>query len=137
MIAWDESMSTGIPSIDIQHQNLIAKFNDLMVAIEEGRGREETGKILDYLQFYAEWHFTREEQCMAEVNCPVANANASAHKTFLKDFSKLYEDYHASNVDPDIVPETLNKLETWIVNHIKHTDTQLQHCVVGEKMFED
>lgn len=133
MIAWDDTMTTGIPYIDRQHQTLIEKFNVLLEAVHNGAGREETGEILDFLQFYASWHFEREERCMTEYACPVAKANQNSHATFLTKFQRLYDAYHDSDVDPNIIYDTLDELAAWIVNHIQKIDTELNHCVTGDE----
>ena len=40
-IQWDQSMATGIDSVDAQHKQLIAWLNDLLAAISQGRARPE------------------------------------------------------------------------------------------------
>lgn len=64
MITWDDSMTTGVPEIDAQHKELFEKMNEFAEALACGKGRAETGEMLDFLQFYAQWHFQREETCM-------------------------------------------------------------------------
>lgn len=127
-IIWNDAMDTGVTEIDAQHRELITQFNALVAAIEQGKGREETGEILDFLQFYAEWHFSREERCMAERQCPIAETNHRAHGAFLRTFKRLYDLYYQSNVDPRLISETLKELETWIITHIIKIDTQLRFC---------
>ena len=131
IIVWNEAMATGVAEIDAQHRELILHFNRLVVAIAEGKGREETGEILDFLQFYAEWHFGREERCMDEYQCPVAATNRQAHGAFLRAFKRLYDLYYQSNVDPRLISDTLKELEIWIVSHIIKVDTHLRGCVAG------
>jgi hemerythrin len=128
---WNEAMSTGVPEIDVQHKELLAKFSELYEALAAGKGREETGKMLDFLQFYAQWHFEREERCMEQYQCPVAAANKTAHRTFLERFGQLYERYQESDVDPEVVLATFIELQDWIINHILRIDTQLNGCVAG------
>lgn len=130
MIVWDkETMSTGFDYIDTQHQHLIEQFNKLSDAIEHGKGREETGAVLDYLQFYTKWHFEREESCMEKYGCPVADANYNAHRIFLKKIDRLYEHYQESDTDPRLIFETVGELKEWIVRHIVGVDTNLHSCV--------
>lgn len=131
MIAWDESLLTGVPNIDAQHKELIDRFNELSDAVARGKGREETGRLLDFLQFYAQWHFEREEHCMDEYQCPAAAANKAAHQYFNRRFGWLYEQYQQSDVNPQTVSDTLAELETWIVNHIMKIDTRLGPCMNG------
>ena len=42
-ITWREELSVGVPLIDDQHKELIPHFNALLIACNEGRGKEEVG----------------------------------------------------------------------------------------------
>ncbi|HPZ82341.1 MAG TPA: hemerythrin domain-containing protein, partial [Thermogutta sp.] len=81
-LVWDTTMSTGIPRIDAQHQELIRKLNGLLHAMQKGRGKEEIEKLLDFLAEYVIKHFSDEEAEMERVNCPAAIANRIAHQHF-------------------------------------------------------
>lgn len=129
MITWDDSMTTGVPEIDAQHKELLEKMNEFAAAVEHGKGRAETGEMLDFLQFYAQWHFRREEACMAQHACPIAAFNQQAHLRFMEQFGQLYEQYQRSNVDPMLVRRTYVELQDWLVNHIRRVDTQLYPCI--------
>ncbi len=130
MYTWDVSMATGVEEIDAQHKELLERLNQFAEALSNHHGREETGNMLDFLQFYAQWHFEREERCMEHYQCPVAAANKSAHQEFIKRFDRLYQWYQKSDVDPRLVSETFHELQVWVFRHIKGVDTQLRPCVV-------
>jgi hemerythrin len=129
MITWDESMSTGVALIDAQHKMLFQKFNEFSDAISQNKAREAAAETLDFLQFYATWHFGREEKCMDEYRCPVAAQNKQAHAEFLATFNGFYEQWQAGTINPDLVSKTHQELEKWLVNHVARTDTQLRPCV--------
>ena len=131
MITWDESMSTGLKDIDAQHKEIITKFNEFSAAIEHGYGADLdlAGEILDFLQFYAVWHFEREEHCMAQYQCPVAQINKQAHAEFVKKFGRFYEHWQEHGIDINVTYQTFIELEEWIRNHIIGIDTQLRGCV--------
>jgi hemerythrin len=129
MIIWDKSLSTGIPNIDEQHQELISNFNKLKNSIQDGKWREETGELLDFLQFYAKWHFEREEELMDKYNCPVAEANKQGHQFFIDRFGQLYEQYQESDTNIEVMMNTFEELSSWIVQHIVNIDAKLHDCV--------
>ncbi len=129
MIIWDESMSTGLPQLDAQHLELIAKFNELDVAIGTRDAKAIAENVLDFLQFYAAWHFEREEECMEKYECPIAANNKLAHAEFLDRFGRFYTQYQESSIDAQIVQDTYRELSRWIEQHIRQTDTQLRPCV--------
>jgi hemerythrin-like metal-binding protein len=64
-IQWDQSMATGLDTVDAQHKQLIAWLNDLMEAISQGRARSEIQGLLAKLGAYSAFHFGHEEECMA------------------------------------------------------------------------
>jgi hemerythrin len=129
MITWDDSMTTGLPEIDEQHKEIIKKFNEFSEAMSSQQGRDVAGDILDFLQFYAVWHFEREEKCMEQYKCPAAKANKQAHAEFIDKFGQFYEQWQESTMDSDLMRETYLKLAEWIKNHIQRVDTQLYPCV--------
>jgi hemerythrin len=130
MLIWDESMTTGQPNLDAQHQELFERYNRLSEALKQGSGsvRTATGEMLDFLQFYAAWHFEREEECMEEHRCPFAEANKNAHAQFIEMFGQFYEQWQESDTDMALVRQTYEELGNWIENHIMRIDTQLLTC---------
>ena len=129
MITWDENMSTGLPLIDAQHKMLFDKFNEFSTSISV----EAATNVLDFLQFYATWHFAKEEESMAKYNCPAADLNKQAHAEFLATFGGFYEQWQTGSMSPELVDNIYKGLEDWLVNHILNVDTQLHAYVVGVK----
>ena len=103
------------------------------MSLGESERRVEAGRILDFLQFYAQWHFSREEASMEKYHCPAAEKNRSDHAEFLKRFGKLYEEWQTRGMDPALVNETFTSLMDWIMNHIEGVDTQLREFVPPPK----
>lgn len=129
-ITWDESMSTGVARLDAQHRQLIQKFNEFTHILEHPTlVREKAGEILDFLQFYASWHFKHEEECMEQYQCPVADANKKAHAEFLSMFGKFYSDWQKNTMDLEMARTTHAQLYEWIVKHIVNVDTRLRSCI--------
>ena len=130
MIIWDEeTMGTGLPIIDAQHKKLFKEFNEFSEAVAKKKTREAASELLDFLQFYAAWHFGQEENCMNEYKCPVAAQNKQAHAEFVKKFSQFYEQWQAGTMTPELANQTYIELENWLVIHVAQVDTQLRSCV--------
>jgi hemerythrin len=128
-IVWDASMTTGVESLDAQHKQLIAWLNDLLAAMSQGRGRTEIERLLDQLGGYAVTHFGDEEKCMTRYRCPVAEANAEAHKEFVATFMSFKAEYEQGGATAHLVVRVESELMRWLAGHIKRTDAQLAHCV--------
>jgi hemerythrin len=128
-IQWDPSMTTGVESLDAQHRQLISWLNDLLSAMSLGRGRTEIEVLLNQLGGYAVTHFGHEEECMTRYKCPVAEANAAAHKDFVVTFTSFKEEFERDGATAHLVVRVESELMRWLMGHIKRTDTQLAECV--------
>ncbi len=137
MIIWDDSLTTGLSDIDDQHKELIQNFNNLLEAIDQGKDREETGKVLDFLTSYAESHFEHEERLMDEYDCPVAGANKKAHEYFRTKFGQICKRYHEADANVGIIHDTVWELAKWFLNHILIIDTKLHACVPSDQPDDD
>jgi len=129
MITLDASMTTGDARTDFQHKTLIDKFNELSEALagkDPGGTRQTAGDILDFLEFYAAWHFRQEEKLMEEHGCPAADLNKAEHFDFLARLSEFHIRWLKSNGDRNMALQVHQGLENWITQHIQLVDTKLR-----------
>jgi hemerythrin len=73
---WTQDLAVGVDQIDRQHQELFARTNGLLSAMAQGKGREEVGKTVSFLESYVGTHFRDEEKLMASHSVP----NPEVHK---------------------------------------------------------
>ena len=133
VIAWDEpSMSTGVDSIDSQHQTLIQRINELHSACLAGTAKEELLEMLAFLGEYVQSHFKHEEGIMQEHKCPVRGKNKAAHVQFLKDYESLVEIVKRDGASTTAVIQLKEMLGNWLKNHICRVDTNLRGCQVHQ-----
>jgi hemerythrin len=128
-IQWDQSMATGVDSVDAQHKQLIAWLNDLLASISQGRARSEIQGLLDQLGTYSATHFGHEEECMARYKCPAAEQNILAHKDFVVTLAALTDEFDRDGATAHLVVRVEVEMLRWLTTHIKRTDTQLLPCV--------
>ncbi len=128
-ISWDNALSTGDTSLDDQHRVLIDTFNELADAIEGGANKDNIGKILSVMKFYASWHFSREEDCMEKYHCPVADKNVKAHAIFTKNFINYEQEFNQLQNVTELATRMHTDLADWIYNHILAVDAKLYHCI--------
>jgi hemerythrin len=132
VINWNQSLSTGEDRTDLQHKVLIDKLNEFDEVISgshTGDIRRAAGEVLDFLQFYAAWHFEQEEAVMAQMNCPVAAENKKAHAEFIRDFGRFYSQWQTSSMDLGLARKTYEQLRDWVVNHIMTIDVKMKDCI--------
>ena len=129
LIRWDPArMSTGVETIDEQHQELIEMINRLHEACRQGKAKEELREMIRFLQDYTVRHFSFEEGVMEEHQCPSRVANRAAHAEFLQRFTDLVEEFdkgHSTSVLVDLKDLT----SRWLTSHICGIDSKLKNCV--------
>lgn len=124
-ITWDQSLSTGVPKIDTQHQELFRTVNALLSAMRSGKGKEEIGNILKFLAEYSVKHFTDEELEMEKAGCPAALANKIAHQQFVRKFEQLQRRFREEGCSSGLVLEVQKHLVNWVADHVRQVDTKL------------
>ena len=133
MIKWTKKFETGSAKLDQQHRLLIDNINllkDLLDNPKLSRQEAEFAVILvDYLEAYANIHFTGEERCMEAYRCPVHALNQQEHQRF----REYIQDYRRQREGEGFKVELLRNLHrfmrAWIVEHILKIDTQLKPCI--------
>ena len=135
-VTWVDALATGNRAIDVQHKYLIDIINDLADVINEKQEKSKMGKIIQLLQYYTEWHFCREEDCMERTNCPTACQNKEAHAKFLGvvgDFKKEFGETNNPAAITDLGVRMYKVLTGWLVTHIQAIDVALADVSVGDK----
>jgi len=122
---WRDEMTTGVVELDAQHKYLIDTFNDLGHSIGRGYDPQDINKVLKMMKFYVEWHFGKEEECMARYHCPVAKKNSKAHAVFTQKLRTYQKEFEQSGGSPELAVKIHQELADWIFNHILVVDTQL------------
>jgi len=129
LIQWDPvRMSSGEPSIDQQHQELIGMINRLHKACLAGTGKEELRQMMGFLGDYVHKHFAHEEGLMEQKSCPTKEKNKVAHAKFLSNFTELVAKFEAQGPTTPVLLELRNLVGGWLTNHICSIDTKLRGC---------
>ena len=117
---WDDSLSVKVPSIDAEHQKLVALINDFYNDIYHKSPREKIRDTVQGLIDYTESHFLHEEKLMMEVAFEDYDQHKKEHDAFV---AKVKE-FHQRMEDGGFVVsiEITNFLKDWIKNHILGTD---------------
>ena len=61
-ISWRDSLSVGVPEIDAEHRQFIARVNELNEAVVECRPKSTVERQLDLMLMEATHHFWHEQQ---------------------------------------------------------------------------
>jgi hemerythrin len=124
-IEWSDSLSIGVELIDEQHKMLIQKLNDLSKALENRQGEVETVKALEFMVDYTDFHFSAEEELMAEQNYPGLEYQKKQHAEFKGHLNQLIEDYREEGPTKELVTSVNVLLINWLIKHIHGVDLKL------------
>ena len=128
-IEWNDKLQTGVEWLDGQHKELVDKLNELITAMEEGRGRSEVERTLEFLDRYVVDHFGDEEKTMEQFAYPDIDLHKLEHVKFKVRLRSLKSDLYSRNVE--IVPKLLKEeLAAWLDAHIGDVDQKLGEFLV-------
>ncbi|ERT09305.1 hemerythrin-like metal-binding domain protein [Lyngbya aestuarii BL J] len=126
---WNDTLSIGIPLLDLQHKQLIDQMDRLLEAIVVKKETQELKSILSFLNMYVNNHFSYEQSCMELHKCPVACQNQAAHARFLKILQEVNQKIDQKESLNLISVRIKKELLDWFVSHIKSIDIRLTPCV--------
>lgn len=130
-IAWTAELETGLRQIDLQHQELVDLINEAALAHEQGRAKEMLEQILPKLSGYVIFHFSTEETLLASAG--VTGAHATAHRQMHREFTDRIKQLKQASAEgnANALPELVEYLQSWLVNHIMVTDKELARLILA------
>jgi hemerythrin len=128
LINWEENFSVGVREIDEQHQKMIGILNELYKMVENNNySAEETGKILQELADYEDYHFSTEEKYFKQFRYDKTVEHVQLHDDYRKrvaEFKKQYNSEPSNNILSDLSVF----LNGWWIWHINNTDKEYTQC---------
>ena len=124
-ITWSEELEVGIETMDMQHKELIEKFNALMTACDAGRGQEELEGALDFLCDYTVKHFSDEEALQQQINYPEFSKHKQLHDGFKVTVANLATQFKQDGPSSAILDKFNIDVGEWLIKHIKREDTKV------------
>ena len=77
MLEWTDKYASGSSLVDEQHKELFRRVNLLLASCDEGKGKLEVQRTLEFIREYVQFHFSTEEQLMRKYNFPERIINAA------------------------------------------------------------
>jgi hemerythrin-like metal-binding protein len=135
-IKWDDSMASGIASIDKQHQYLIDTLDDANQRLLAENDTAHLRLVINQLLGYAIMHFETEEELMQRYGyitaCPEeAEKHIAQHRDFSSWVVGVQEQLRQGRKISRL--EILKFLNHWLRNHVLGTDRLLCNYL-NEKM---
>ena len=121
-VVWNGEFNIDNSFIDEQHKEIFHRINNLITAIDMGKGKEETRKILAFLSDYVMYHFEAEEKYMILNSYPGMDRQLIEHKKFKIELNNLKSEFEISDSSINIAIKIRDKLVEWLVDHIGKSD---------------
>lgn len=128
-VAWDDSLSIGIDTIDAHHRYLVSLINDLYVVVKAKRGARHVARVLKALGQYAQVHFRAEERMMEHYGHAALDRQVHQHHRFEAKVKEFSEEMHFNPLTAQF--DMLAYLREWLLKHIRVEDAQLRSLVVA------
>jgi hemerythrin len=122
---WDSSLETGHEKIDNQHKQLVAALNNIIEASQQGKGKEEIFKTLDFLTGYTIMHFTTEEKLQVQFDYPDYLIHKRYHDEFKVTVGELTKRLVAEGPTEEMIGVVTTTIGNWLLNHIKGDDFRM------------
>jgi hemerythrin-like metal-binding protein len=126
-VAWDESLSVGINTIDEHHRYLFDLINDLFEVVSNKRGAREVARLIKATDAYAKVHFRSEEKMMQHYGYEEIHLQEQQHHEFEAKIGEFYEELHANPLVAQF--DVLSYLRDWLIHHIRVEDAKLRSLV--------
>ena len=124
-IEWTKEMATNVSLIDIQHKNIIAKINNFILAVNQGRGKKEIDSAMSILEEHADAHFETEEKYMIKYKYPHYKSHLAEHQKFDSVIEYLKLESELQSEPLDLVKKIKTVFERYWSDHIPKCDKPL------------
>lgn len=135
-ISWNDDFVTGVQEIDEQHMILVNTLNEALTKLTSENSQSVLLDFTQELLAYALYHFETEEALMQQYDYQNADPismqqHLKEHRSFSQHVIAVREQIHAGkNVE---IPELLDFLYQWLVNHILKTDKALAKQILAKR----
>lgn len=125
-VGWDSELETGDARVDLQHMQLFATVNDLLIASELAVSRQELSSGVIDLIHYARLHFADEEALMETSEYPQQAEQKIAHAEFSAQVTRAAAHFFADKTTS--IEPLVWYVRGWLEDHVMTLDRDLaQH----------
>lgn len=119
---WTPDMTVGEPTIDAQHQRLLAQLNTVMDAMIYGATSEEVASAIRFFKEYVDEHLAYEEAYMARRGYTDIVEHEKKHQNFRDTYQSFHDRIAEGGTPASLLMEMEVYLGEWWTGHILHED---------------
>ncbi len=123
LLQWKPSFSLGIPSVDLEHREMIQTINDLYATLDEKYDSEAVEGILGDIHAGISAHFALEERIMRTASYPEYADHKNNHEDLLDEIRDLMDSFADDPVSGKALLQS--SLSDWFSQHFATFDARL------------
>jgi len=131
-IAWSDCLSMGVPEMDEEHRQFIARVNELNKAIIECEDKASVGRRMKLMLAQAAQHFAHEEALLDRSGFPQAAAHRARHAELTAQFDRVMKDFEETELSFVWALKGLS-LKQRLVEHLLHEDMKYRDFMRAQK----
>lgn len=123
LLEWKDEFSVGVPSVDLEHRELIGLINETHRLASSRANYESISSMLGEIFAHVSAHFALEEKYMIDSAYPHYGEHKDDHERLLDEIRDIMD-----QVDIDGAYDERNlaaALETWFAVHFRTHDSRL------------
>jgi hemerythrin len=130
LVEWKEEFRTGIPSIDHEHESLIALINQIHAGLATQTDKVQVEGVLGEIHARISAHFALEERVMRERRYDQYQDHKMDHENLLDEIRDIMERVED---DPHFrhAPTLSAQLSEWFAGHFRTKDARLHKMLGG------
>lgn len=130
-IAWSNFLSVGVPEMDDEHRQFIARVNELNSAILESEDKAAVARAMDLMLAEAAHHFAHEEELLARWQYPQAAAHAAKHAELAAQFERVMKEFADTDISFVWALKGL-RVKQLLVEHLLKEDTKYRDFLLRQ-----
>jgi hemerythrin-like metal-binding protein len=128
IIQWDPIYSVNVTVLDNQHKMLINFINSIHDKLAGGSYHpEDFETFFPDLESHAQLHFSTEEKFFDEFHYEKTEEHKKQHRSLVERILELQKKFDETK-SSDVLFQTLDLLDDWILIHIMEQDKQYVKC---------
>ena len=125
-ISWSESLSVGVPEIDADHRQFIARVNELNLAVVQCQDKASVERLLDSMLMEAAHHFWHEQRLLARWKYPERAEHAASHARLTARLERVMKEFEQADVS-----------FTWALKGLYIKQLLLEHLLQEDTQYRD
>jgi hemerythrin len=97
-IAWSDFLSVGVPEMDEEHRQFIARVNELNKAIIDYESKATVERLMDLMLMEAAHHFWHEQELLTRWKYPGTADHIAKHVALTQEFERVMKEFAETDI---------------------------------------